>query len=576
MKNLNWISLLLSVVYTILFFETKNGVNTIIFYSVALVILFGHNKSLLKQTSFLFYASVAFITSFALLLRDTDLANNANTFAMYCMLLSSTQAPRSLLFYFLQLAQSFITKPVLAFWRLIKGEVKLPSAKWSVTVTYFAVAVVIILFIYLYQQANPLFEKYTELINFSWFTVERFIYTCIGFYMFTNILIVRNSKRLNSVEAYLDKRHVIQSPTDTKNIKALSFLLFVMNALLLLVNVLDLRFLYFGAPLPNGLAHKLFVHNGVRHLFFSIVLGISVIIYCEYLQLFSTEKSKLFKTLTILWLSQNLIMVLSTAYRNQLYILEAHLTYLRILVFFWLLLSIVLLLSTYLKLKYKYAIGKQIQMNLIAATSFFCCCSVVDWDGFISRYNIAHTTNFATLDKGYLLSLSASNLKDLYAISNKEGFEIDSSYHYRLYHYGDYSKMTLLDEKTLNFLNRHAFDDWRSFNFEVQKIYRDLDSVHSQGYLDTFDLRQCSWEDFNVLRKYKRIKHIKLNHLEDSSTCAVLNRMPNVTSLEISTTDSSQTIHLRNLIYVKSIYLPKISPAGLMLIRARVPRIRFN
>lgn len=576
MKNLNWISLLLAVVYTALFFEAKNGVNNVVFYAVTLILMFVYNKALLKQISFLFFATIAFITSLALLVNGTDLANNANTLAMYCLLLRVNPTAGSMLFSFLQLAQSFITKPLFAFLKLLKGEAKLPSAKWSVTVTYLAVGIVIVLFIYLYQQANPLFEQYTALINLRWLTVERIIYTALAFFMFSNILMVRKSKHIGGIEAYIDVPHVTQSQPDLKNVNALRFLLVVMNGLLLLVNVLDLRFLYFGAPLPNGLAHKLFVHDGVRHLFFSIVLGVTVIHYCAYLQLFSLDNSKYIKKLTILWLCQNLMMVLSTAYRNQQYILEAHLTYLRILVFFWLVLSIVLLLSTYLKLKHNHSVGKQLQINLISALTLFCGSSVIDWDGLISRYNIAHTSNFAKLDKAYLLSLSPSNLKDLFLISDKPGFEVDSAYHYRNYYYKDYNKKSMLYEKTLNFLNQHAMDDWRSFNFGVQTVYKDLEEVQAAGYLDTFDLRQCSWEEFDVLRNYKRIKHIKFSNLTDSIKCAALNRMPNVMSLEISTIDSSQTKHLKNLVYVKSIYLPNISPAGLHLIQSNVPRIWFK
>ena len=57
------------------------------------------------------------------------------------------------------------------------------------------------------------------------------------------------------------------------------FCFFILNAMLLFINLLDVNYLYLGSGMPLGMTHKQFVHKGVDTLIFSIVLGIVVMLF---------------------------------------------------------------------------------------------------------------------------------------------------------------------------------------------------------------------------------------------------------------------------------------------------------
>ncbi|ULT43430.1 DUF4173 domain-containing protein [Niabella defluvii] len=95
------------------------------------------------------------------------------------------------------------------------------------------------------------------------------------------------------------------------------------------------------------------MHERVYVLILSIVMAIAVImIYFQGLLNFDTQ-SHLLKKLSFLWIGLNVLLILTVFFRNLEYVAAYGLTFKRIGVFLFLLLSLLGLFTTWIKLKKK-------------------------------------------------------------------------------------------------------------------------------------------------------------------------------------------------------------------------------
>ena len=122
-------------------------------------------------------------------------------------------------------------------------------------------------------------------------------------------------------------------------------LVIALNALLLINNIIDIRYVWF-ADLSGKTALQLkeYVHEGTYLLIFGIVLAISIILWLFKGGLNfeeNTPKSSfILRGVTMIWLAQNALLALSVGIRNLQYILYYGLAYKRIGVFIFLALTI--------------------------------------------------------------------------------------------------------------------------------------------------------------------------------------------------------------------------------------------
>jgi Domain of unknown function (DUF4173) len=258
-------------------------------------------------------------------------------------------------------------------------------------------------------------------------------------------------------------------------------MLFMLNALILIFNILDFSFILTGKKLPDGISYSKYVHEGVNTLIFSILLAISIIVY------FFRANQNFYKNnlwlirLTYLWIFQNALLLASIVYKNQLYISELGLTYKRIGVYVYLLLTLAGLILTFWKVRKLKTIWYILRKNTLTAYIMLIISCLLNWDSYIAHYNI---NKAKVLDVIYLLNLSDKTLPDLKdLLANKKvdlsGRILDLSSEI---HYGGYSnynrkydyctKAEFIQYQIDIFKNKQKNIEWQSYNYSDVKILK--------------------------------------------------------------------------------------------------------
>jgi hypothetical protein len=509
MKQHPWIALAgLTCLYSFLFYQQNAGINFLVFTLAAVTtfwFLKGTSTFVYNQ---LLYSSGSILSAIIIVLYPTDLALFTNLLSL--VLLSAS---------FSNYKSSFITKLLNGIYSIGGSIIFIPfhiKKKWVASeisntrelflrkIIYVAVFILCFIFLLIYKNINPLFEKYTEGIN-KLLDFDLFMFTIGGALLIYGLIYHRFIPLLNPWEEKQEREVDEIKSYSTDKTKAFTLLFIFLNIMLVLINVMDINYLYFGRGLPEGITHKQFVHNGVGMLVFSIVLGTSIILY-----LFKKnyKLSKLLRSLALLWLIQNLIMVFSTSIRNTIYIHEALLTYKRIGVYYWLLLTAAGLLLTIIKVEKNLPAWYLAKTHSIFTYLLLLGSCVIEWDKFISDYNLSHINDIAALDKRYLMSLSENNMKQLYLLKYHPKFEIDSVYHYNYSNNNDNKKY--LDSKLIYFLNKMENSDWQSFDMRSNSVLEDIRELNQKSAFDTLNLQYTYYPSLKNIEILSNLKVLKL------------------------------------------------------------------
>ncbi|MFA0960825.1 DUF4173 domain-containing protein [Roseivirga sp. BDSF3-8] len=191
--------------------------------------------------------------------------------------------------------------------------------------------------------------------------------------------------------------------------------LWILNILILMVNLTDL---YFAAmdELPGGISYSEYVHQGINTLILSLVLAISLILYHFRGGLNFFNEAGIVRSLSYLWICQNILLALMAAYKNLLYVQEYGLTHKRIGVWVYIVLVIAGLITTYMKVRERHSLWRLVKINFSIAMLVLLSLSFVNWDAAIARHNLyeARRTDF-----NYLFSLSDNSLPVMQNFADK-------------------------------------------------------------------------------------------------------------------------------------------------------------
>jgi len=286
---------------------------------------------------------------------------------------------------------------------------------------------IITLFIGLYSFANPVFGDLVNNVSLSIQNTFDFIFIrldvpllftflfclVISSYLFIrtyNDAIVKGD--VNALEVLQrDKKNVTRwfKLTGLKNeYKAAIFLLFILNVLLLVLNALDVYWVWFNFSWV-GQTLKEFVHVGTYLLIFSILISIAVTLYYFRGNLNFYPKNRLLKLLGYIWLFQNGILVISVAIRTFKYIEYFSLAYKRIGVLIFLALVLYGLYTVVRKIQFKKTTYYLFKSNSLAIFAVLVITSCINWDGVIATYNFKHA-NSSYLHLDYMSTLSDKTL----------------------------------------------------------------------------------------------------------------------------------------------------------------------
>jgi Domain of unknown function (DUF4173) len=282
---------------------------------------------------------------------------------------------------------------------------------WIVPLTVFAI------FLTLFSSANPLIEHRLMAIDLRalfalidplrlafWLLIACLIWP----------LIRRRIKSRRAREPVLAPSTATASDVDyLLGPLAITRSLVLFNALFALQTALDLTYLWGGAALPDGMSYASYAHRGAYPLIATALLAAGFVLLAMRPG-GPAERSRLIRPLVLVWIAQNILLVLSSIFRLDLYIAAYSLTYLRLAAFIWMGLVAIGLLLILVQIVRRKPNSWLLTANAatLALVLYGCCLINVPW--LVGHYNVEHCQEVSgtgpTLDLQYFGSLGPQAL----------------------------------------------------------------------------------------------------------------------------------------------------------------------
>ncbi|ARV16650.1 DUF4153 domain-containing protein [Polaribacter sp. SA4-12] len=413
MKNL--ITLVSAILFSTFFYQQNIGLNLSLFTLLTIVMLAIKNNQIFKYKSTIFLAIAYLITGAAVFMYKSNLAILANIIAFMTFIGSVSEHKSSI---YVKWINGIYTVVVSYFsMRFDKENSEVDKVKKEkIDYVYWLKiigipSIILIIFINLYRNGNPMFDELISKIDFSFINFQWILFTALGYYLFYNIshpiqiepatyddLNIGNNLEKNTLEPITTKELVNENQLGI-------ILMASLNALIILFLITDVLYL---SELHQMVASQLSeqVHNGVNALIFSNVLAIVIILYFFRGNINFFEKNKGLKNLTFVWIFLNLTLVIITTIKNIEYINSFGFTYKRIGVLFFLIATSVGLITTFIKVTQIKNLWFLFRKNIQIAFVILILSATINWDKIITDYNI---NNADQMDLKYLINLSDNN-----------------------------------------------------------------------------------------------------------------------------------------------------------------------
>ena len=430
--NIHIKSILSALAFSLLFYSKSFGLNLFLI-SILVVVL----VSTLKETRTMSwgYALTYILTSIFILINPTGFTIFVHFMALMVFIGKSISSKTSLYLSWLLGFTNLLVASIANFIQRqnsveekdVKKETS-PKLLNRLKGGFFA-GILLILFATLYKNANPVFENLVDQISFDFISFPWVFFTFLGYVIFLNILRPLDAQELIAVDA--SQKNELETPTEIEIIgqkKQLesehtlgSFIFIALNFLLVFFLVTDGIYLFQKGDISNA-EYSASVHQGVYALMFSIVLAIILILYFFRGNLNFYKENTQIKTLTYVWISLNIILIVFTSYKNLTYVEALGLTYKRIGVFVYLLLTLTGLITAYIKVAEVKSFVYLVRTNIATVFAFLVLSAAVPWDKAITYFNLSTLEN---PDVHYLIDLGDTNSIQLYDYAKEKEVNYD-------------------------------------------------------------------------------------------------------------------------------------------------------
>jgi hypothetical protein len=283
---------------------------------------------------------------------------------------------------------------------------------WIVPLVIFAI------FLALLSSANPLIEQ--QLMRIDLRTLFDFLVSWRAAFWISVVCAIwplmhrRVKPKADKPSSQTDNDTSEPSDTDYLfGVAAMSRSLILFNALFALQSALDLTYLWGGASLPNGMSHAEYAHRGAYPLIATALLAAGFALIAMRPN-GPADNSRLIRPLVLAWIGQNILLVISSIFRLDLYIAAFSLTYLRIAAFIWMGLVAIGLALMLVQIVRRKSTSWLLNANAIALvlTLYGCCFLNAPW--LVAHYNVEHSREVSgsgpCLDIEYLASLGSPQI----------------------------------------------------------------------------------------------------------------------------------------------------------------------
>ncbi len=485
------IYVLVLCLYCFLFYQQAPGINFMLFSLVLIALSLWQKPSLLKEPHWLYAAAGMLASALAIVFVNSSLSVAAHILCIVFML--GTLHSRQLSVY-IALVQGVAASFVPFFLSMNRAAVNFAnqpqgqkSSRTSLKRSSGLLLPLLVTagFYFLYSLANPAFGNvvhwptFTIPADFISFAIFGAIWLKAAFDPYHIEPLSHWDHRQSNILYRI--RHRTSTGFDMLALKAEKnmglCMLILLNALLFSFILFDASFIFSGQILPKGQSYSQYVHNGVNTLIISIILAITVLLYLFRGNLSFYKNNLWLRRLCYLWLLQNFILGLSIVYKNQLYVLENGLTYKRIGVYVYVLLTVFGLISTFLKIAETKSIWYIFRKNALFAYLVLLTAALINWDSQIAHYNINKAKK---LDVLYLLNLSDRALPQLNGLLKNPAIQLNKKVEDRMASWGrdGYPILTeaaFIHKRLQIFKQKQAQSGWQSYNIQNEQILKAIE-----------------------------------------------------------------------------------------------------
>jgi hypothetical protein len=485
---------LFAVLFSVLFYKKLFGVNLLIFETVSIslgIVLF---KPKFGSTFSKLLVLGTVITCLMVVLHNSRIAKVVNVFS-YLLLIGSISMPNFQLAknFIIQFVENSIKSTGVFLKSLINGKGK--GSRFFHYLKIIGIPLMLILFfLFIYYNSNDYFSQIVDsFINssmsfFDWIPSISFFFVItfiLGVIVSSSIVYNQVSKNLMQGESQLrEQMERKRLPVHRTSFIALKneyksgvFLLIGLNLLLVVFNYSDITTVWFSYEWSGGFL-KEFVHSGTYLLIISLLVSIVIVLYFFRGNLNFYKKNKLLKILTYIWMSQNLILVISLFIRNSIYIDHFALAYKRIGVFAFLIAVLIGIITILIKVKDKKSFIYIVKKNTISVYLIFMLLTLFNWDVIISKYNL-NAYEKAFVEMNFIAELSDKALP--YIDLDDEALNEMNRTQNSLFSFksrGSYISTTSYKERVeyriLNFMEVYPKRSWLEWNYADYSAYREL------------------------------------------------------------------------------------------------------
>ncbi|MCH9808381.1 MAG: DUF4173 domain-containing protein [Alphaproteobacteria bacterium] len=251
----------------------------------------------------------------------------------------------------------------------------------------------------------------------------------------------------------------------TQDVIIRSMILF--NVVFAVQNVLDVRFLWAGAALPDGVTFASYAHQGTNALTASALLAAFFV-----LMAFPSNRKepppRLAYILMYVWLAQNVFLVISAMQRMGIYVDSYALTYLRLTGLVGMGLVAIGLVLIVARIRFQKSSTWLLNANAAAIVSTLYIACFLDFGRIIAEYNVANCRELGGkgvfLDVGYLRRLGPSALPALTKFTTQASQSQSWSKHHQARQAVKYLTARL---------NRQQ-NNWRTWTYREHRLRREL------------------------------------------------------------------------------------------------------
>ena len=358
------------------------------------------------------------------------------------------------------------------------------SVSFSHIVVWIVPLLLSALFLVLFASANPLIENWLSLIDLrallaalSGWRIALWIAVLLVTWRFISV----NWQRRKSQDASAKDTQVSveEAPNAIFGSAAILRSLVLFNVLFAIETALDLMYLWGGVALPNGMTYASYAHRGAYPLMLTALLAAAFVLAAMRAG-GPAERVPIIRTLVFLFVAQNVMLVISSILRLDLYVQVYSLTYWRVAALVWMIIVAIGLVLIVARIALNRSNKWLVQANLASLTAVFYICAFINFPLVIADYNVTHSKELSgkgvPLDYRYINCLGPQALPAIDRYLQHPNRSVDA------FRQED-GLVPAVDRRREALVSRHRAElaGWRAWSLRSWRLQRYLDSFSTNS-----------------------------------------------------------------------------------------------